>query len=556
MTIDDNELVFLPLGGVGEIGMNLALYGYGPAERRSWLMVDCGISFGDETLPGIDVIMPDIRFIEEERGNLAGIVLTHAHEDHYGAIFDLWPRLRVPVYATPFTAGMMAAKAAGNSGFPDIPAEVVEQGGRFSVGPFDVEYVALSHSIPEPNALAIRTPLGMVVHSGDWKIDPKPGAGKPIDLDRLAAIGREGVRAFICDSTNAVRDGRSPSEADVAKGLRDAVETAKHRVAVTLFSSNVARIHAVAEAARATDRQVVVVGRAIRRVIDVATECGFMDGLPPFLSEEDFDQLPRRNVVALCTGSQGENRAALARIANGDHPRVKLVSGDTVIFSSRTIPGNERSVNAVINGLCTQGIRIVTDRDGLVHTSGHPRRDELKEMYGLLKPAVAVPVHGEALHLAEHGKLATSLGVKQVVVGRNGDIFQLAPDPAGIVDEAPVGRLYRDGNLIVEPELSGVRDRRRIGYAGLVTVSLILDKKANIVGDPQIVLMGVPEADDTGVPFQIVVFDAVEGAVESIPRSRRRDPELVREAARRAARAAVTRRWGKKPLCHVLVSVV
>lgn len=556
MSDHGDELVFLPLGGVGEIGMNLALYGYGPADRRSWMMVDCGISFGDETMPGVDVIMPDIRFIEEERDSLAGIVLTHAHEDHYGAIFDLWPRLRAPVYATPFTAGLMAAKAAGNLGFPDVPVEVRAQGSRFQVGPFDVEYVTLSHSIPEPNALAIRTPLGMVVHSGDWKIDPQPGVGEPIDLDRLAAIGREGVRAFICDSTNAVRDGRSPSEAAVAAGLRDAIAAAPHRVAVTLFSSNVARIRAVAEAARATDRHVVVVGRAIRRVIDVAAECGFMDDLPPFLSEEDFDQLPRKNVVALCTGSQGENRAALARIANGEHPRVKLASGDTVIFSSRTIPGNERSVNAVINGLCTQGIHVVTDRDALVHTSGHPRRDELKEMYGLLKPRVAVPVHGEAYHLAEHGDLAKSLGVEQVVVGRNGDVYQLAPDPAGIVDEAPVGRLYRDGNLIVEPEMSGVRDRRRIGFAGLVTVSIILDKKANIVGDPQVVLMGVPDEDDNGVPFQIIVFDAVEGAVESIPRSRRRDPELVREAARRAARAAVTQRWGKKPVCQVLVTVV
>jgi len=555
MADKDAELVFLPLGGVGEIGMNLALYGYGQPDHRSWLMVDCGISFPDETMPGVEVLMPDTRYAEAERKNIVGIVLTHAHEDHYGALLSLWPRFEVPVYATRFTAGLIAAKTEGTPGAPHIPVHVVEQGGHVRVGPFEVEYVALSHSIPEPNALAIRTPLGTIVHTGDWKMDAQPGVGRAIDLKRLEEIGAEGVRALMCDSTNALREGRSPSEAEIAKGLAAEIAKAPRRVAVTLFSSNVARIKAVAEAAKANDRSVVVVGRSLWRVIDVAAECGFLQGLT-FYDEEAFEQLPRENVLALCTGSQGESRAALSRIAADQHRRVRLSRGDTVIFSSFTIPGNERAVGVVVNQLCERGIKIVTNHDAPVHTSGHPRRDELRDMYTLLKPEVAVPVHGEPQHLAAHAELAKSMGTSHVLVGRNGDVFRLAPDPADIVDEAPVGVLCQDGDLLLEPDLSGVADRRKLGFVGMIVVSLILDKKANIVGDPQIVLKGVPEADARGELFEVIVYKAVVGAVESIPRGRRRDPELVREAARRAARGAVVERWGKKPVCQVLVAVV
>lgn len=553
---DTDELVFLPLGGVGEIGMNMGLYGFGPAGDRTWLMVDCGVSFAGPDLPGIDLVFPDIRFIEDEGDRLAGIVITHAHEDHYGALLDLWPRLKAPLYMTPFTAGLLTAKAYGERGVGEVPYTVVEQGGRFDVGPFNVELVPMSHSIPEPCALAIRTPAGTVLHSGDWKIDPQPGVGKPIDLKRLKEIGDEGVRAMVSDSTNAMRDGESPSEADVAASLAEIIKAAPRRVAVTTFASNVGRLKAVALAAEAADREVVVVGRAMRRTLDVAAELGYLDGVRPFLEEEAYGYLPRDKVLLLCTGSQGETRAALARIAADDHRNVTLNRGDLVIFSSRTIPGNEKAVNGIINGLVANGIEVMTDRDGLVHVSGHPRRGEMAKLYDLIRPEVAVPVHGEAMHLHAHEKFARAQGVKEVVMGLNGDVIRLAPGPAKVIDEAPSGILVKDGSMLVDPEESGVQERRKLSFAGVVTASLVLDEAGNLVADPEAVVFGLPDVDAEGESFEDVVVDAIESAVESIPRKRRRDPELVREAARRAARAAVVERWGKKPLCRVMVAVV
>lgn len=551
-----DELVFLPLGGVGEIGMNLGLYGLGPANDRTWLMVDLGVTFGDETTPGVDLIYPDIRFIEEECDNLVGLVVTHAHEDHYGAILDLWPRLRVPVYATAFTAGLLEAKAIENRGVDAVPVTPIEQGGRVQIGPFDVELVPMSHSIPEPNALVIRTPHGTVVHSGDWKIDLTPGIGRPIDVERLEAIGNEGVRALICDSTNAVRGGRSPSEADVAARLTEIVKQAPNRVAVTTFASNVARLRAVALAAQAAGREVVVIGRAMKRVIEVSRELGYLDGLPKFLDEEAYGYLPRDKVVALLTGSQGESRAALARIAADDHPRVALSSGDLVIFSSRTIPGNESSVISVVNALAERGIEILTDRDDLVHVSGHPRRDELADLYGWLKPQVLIPVHGEPFHLAQHACFAKEQGIPEVVKGRNGDVFRLAPGPAEIIDEAPVGVLYKDGNLIAEPALSGTQERRKLSFAGCVVGHVVLDHRGELAADPSITLFGLPAADADGDPFVEILQDAAMEALDGIPRPRRRDRELVAKAVRRAIRSLTAQRWGKKPLCRVDVTVL
>lgn len=551
------ELVFLPLGGVGEIGMNLALYGYGTPGSFTWLMVDCGLTFGDaRTTPGVDLVFPDIRFIEEERRNLAGIVITHAHEDHYGALIDLWPRLGAPVYATAFTAGLLAAKAdEGDRRGGPVPVNVVEQGARLEIGPFAVEYVPVSHSIPESNALIITTPLGTVVHSGDWKIDATPGLGKAIDVDRFHSLGESGVRALICDSTNAMRAGRSPSEADVAARLAEIVAKARNRVAVTIFSSNVARIRAVAEAARAAGRHVVAMGRAMRRVIDVASELGYLDDLPPFLTEDDFGQLQRSKVVLLCTGSQGEERAALARIANDDHPRVSLSPGDLVVFSSRTIPGNETAVNAIINGLASQAIEVMTDADGLVHVSGHPRRDELAEMYRWLRPQLLVPVHGESMHLAAHAELARACGIAEVVIGADGKMIRLAPPPAEVVDEVVVDPFYRDGALIVAAEESGVPERRRLAFSGCVVATVVLDGRFELLDDPRVVTFGIPAGDATGTAFEPLIEDAIVEAVESIPRPRRRDPDLVAQAARRAIRALLAQKWGKKPLCKVLVDM-
>src|SRR3954453_5684153 len=461
------ELRFAPLGGVGEIGMNLALYGIGEGGRRTWMVVDIGVSFAGDELPGVDLIMPDIAFLLEERRNIAGLVLTHAHEDHFGALMDLWPRLRCPVYATPFTAALFEAKRLGEPLAADVPVKVMPLGSRFDVGPFNVELVSVSHSIPESNALIIRTPLGTVLHTGDWKLDPTPIIGPPTDVAKLTALGEEGCLALIGDSTNAVRDGRSPSERDVARTLRDLIGAAKGRVAVTTFASNVARMRSVAAAAAAAGREVVVVGRAMDRISQVARETGYLDGINEFRGTDVYGHLPPDKVVALCTGSQGEPRAALARIAEDQHPDVTLSRGDRVIVSARSIPGNEKAIGRVLNGLIDQGIEVITDRTHLVHVSGHPRRAELEDLIGWVKPKILIPVHGEALHLREHAALARKLGVPTVIECRNGDLVELAPQP-GVIDEVPAGRIYKDGAVLIEADARTVADRRRLSFAGAV----------------------------------------------------------------------------------------
>ena len=548
-----DELVFAPLGGVGEIGMNLAIYGLGDEHRRQWIAVDFGVAFADDALPGIDLILPDIRYLVEERRNLLGLVLTHAHEDHFGALLDLWPRLQLPVYATPFTAALLQAKQESEPGAPEIPVNIVPLGSRFTLGPFDIELVSMAHSIPESNGLIIRTPLGAVLHTGDWKIDPTPLIGPPTDEARLRAFGDEGCLALVGDSTNAFREGRSPSEFDVAKALADLIRTAPARVAVTTFASNVARLRAVAEAAATCEREVVVVGRAMERISQVARETGYLDGIQDFRSVDVYGHLPPDKVVALCTGSQGEPRAALSRIAQDDHPEVAFSRGDRVIFSSRAIPGNEKAVMRVINGLVGQGIEVITDRTHLVHVSGHPRVDELKDMIGWVRPQILIPVHGEALHMAEHAELARRSGVGKVVVCRDGELVRLAPGVPGKIDEVPAGRMYKDGSLLVSAEERTVADRRRLGFAGVVSVALAVSARGELIGDPAVTLTGIPEADALGHRIEDIAYDAAVEAFESMPRPRRRDPEAVGEAVRRAIRAALSAAWNKKPTCHVHV---
>jgi len=550
-----DELTFAPLGGVGEIGMNLSIYGLGDRHRRSWLAIDLGVSFGDEEhLPGIDLIMPDISFLEKERKNLVGLVLTHAHEDHFGAIIDLWPRLKCPIYATKFSAALFEAKCEAERNAPKIPVTVVPSGGRVDIGPFNVEFIPVAHSIPESHALAIHTEIGTVLHTGDWKIDPTPIIGPPTDERRLRELGDAGLLALIGDSTNAVRDGRSPSEAEVAKTIAELVKDARGRVAVTTFASNVSRLKAVADAAKAADREVVIVGRAMDRVVQVARETGYLDGVQNFRSPDIYGHLPADKVLALCTGSQGEPRAALARIANDDHPEVTLNRGDRVIFSSRTIPGNEKAVGAIINGLVAQGVEIITDRDDLVHVSGHPRRDELREMLAWTRPQLVIPVHGEALHLAEHAKLARAAGVPRVLTCRNGDLVKLGPGTPGIIDQLPSGRVYKDGTILEDSKSRAVVERRRMGFAGCVFVAVAMTEKGELADDPEVDLVGVPEKNMAGEPFGDIVFDVVVSTIEGLPRARRRDPDAMAESVRRAVRAALNEQWGKKPLClvHVL----
>jgi len=552
----DAELVFTALGGVGEIGMNLALYGYGARNDKTWIAVDMGQAFTRGDLPGIDAILPDISYLVERKQKLAGILITHAHEDHFGALFDHWPRLGARIFATPFAAGLLEAKRASEPNAPKLPVTVVEQGARLSLGPFEAEYVAVSHSVPEPNALAIRTPLGTVLHTGDWKIDPTPLTGRPLDHQRLEEIGRDGLLALVGDSTNAVRDGISPSEAEVAAVLKTLIADAPYRVAVTLFASNVARLRSVAEAARDAGRECVVVGRALHRSIGVARELGYLDGIPEFRDQDAFMSLPRNKVVALMTGSQGEPRAALARIAEGDHRMVSLAPGDRVVFSSRTIPGNEGEVNAIINALVDLGAEIVTDRDALVHVSGHPRRDELRRMLEWTRPRILVPVHGEALHLSRHAALAREAGVPEVVEVRNGDLLRLAPGAPEVIGRSQAGRVYRDGRLLVAPDASGVAERRRLAFAGAVTLSVTLSDAGEVIEDPRAALHGLPKATGDGVPFSDLVEEVADEALEQMPKKKRRDAEAVAETVRRAVRAAVEAAWGKKTQVAVLVTHV
>lgn len=549
------QLVFAPLGGVGEIGMNFALYGFGRPDAREWIIVDCGVTFPGPDLPGVDLVLPDIRFIVEEKQNLRGIVITHAHEDHYGALLELWPMLGVPVWMTPFSAGLLEAKRASEPGVkPKIPVEIYKAGDRFTVGPFDIEAVAVTHSIPEPVSLAMTTPLGTIIHTGDWKIDPEPEIGPMTDEARFRALGDAGVVALICDSTNAMREGDSPSEQAVGKGLREVIEAAPGRVAITTFSSNVGRIRSVAEAARDAGRQVLVLGRSLKRVIDVAGELGYLDGLPPFISEEDYGYIPRENVVILCTGSQGEPRAALAKLARDEMKNLALSAGDTVVFSSRTIPGNEKAILEIKNGLIEQGIRIIEDSDALIHVSGHPRRSELKRMYEWVRPQILVPVHGEAAHLVAHGSLGAMSGIPEVVQARNGDVVKLAPGKAEIIDQVPFGRIFKDGLIVGGEDAVGVRDRRKLSFVGHVAVNVVMDEKYELAGEPDIVAIGLPQNDRNGEDFEELMLDAAIGAVDSIPRARRKDLDLVLESVRRSVRNAANQAWGKKPMVTVFVT--
>ncbi|MBB3974367.1 ribonuclease J [Hansschlegelia beijingensis] len=548
------DLVFAPLGGVGEIGMNAGLYGYGEGPKRRWLMVDCGVLFGDPAMtPGIDLIMPDIRFAKAQRADIEALVLTHAHEDHYGAVLDLWPELGCPVYATPFAAAMLEAKRASERGAPKIDVRAIPQGGRFTAGPFEVEFVAVAHSIPESNALAIRTPAGTVVHTGDWKIDLTPVLGPPTDEARLRAIGQEGVAAVIGDSTNALREGFSRSEKEVAESLKELIGSAPGRVAVTTFASNVGRLRAVAEAALACDRQVVVIGRAMHRALEVGRMLGYLEGIPEFLDADAYGYLPRDKVVALMTGSQGEPRAALARIANGDHPLVALAKGDRVIFSSRAIPGNEKAVGRVINGLIAGGAQVITDRTHFVHVSGHPHREELATLYGWLKPQLVVPVHGEELHMAEHLEAARSAGAGSVARVRDGQMIRIAGGPAEVVDEVVSGRMLKDGRVMIYATEPTISERRKLAFAGVVSVALAIDQSGDVAGDPDVRFSGLPPRDDEGTPMLEVIRDTVLDCLDGLARPRRRDAALVASAIERAVRAELNLVWGKKPVCHVSV---
>jgi ribonuclease J len=549
----NDSLAFVPLGGLGEIGMNAALYGWGPPNRRKWILVDCGVTFAGPEAPGVDLILPDLAFIEENARDLVAIIITHAHEDHIGALAQAWPKLRAPVWCTPFAAGLLAARKLQEKGAPNIPLNIAVTGMPYQFGPFGIEFIKVAHSIPESCALAIRTPAGLIIHSGDWKLDASPPLGWLTDEARFRELGEEGVLALISDSTNVMRDGVSPSEAEVAATLTELIRTAPGRVAVTTFASNVARIKSVAEAAFANKREVVLVGRAMERVVEVARDLGMLDGLPEFRTADSYGYLPRDKVVAVLTGSQGEPRAALSRIAEDDHPEIALASGDRVIFSSRTIPGNEKAVGRILNALARDGVEIVTDRTHLVHVSGHPRQGEMKELYSWLKPQIAIPAHGENLHLAEHAKFAQAQGVPQVLVARNGDVVEIAAEGARKVDHVTAGRVYVDGELKVNALETTIAERRKLSFAGMISVAVAVDGRGQLAGDPEVALMGLPPRTRDNIPFEDVVISAVEQLLGNSNKARMRDPDGLEDAIVRAVRAAVSNQWGKKPAVHALV---
>ena len=542
----DDELYFLPLGGVGEIGMNLSLYGH----RGQWLMVDLGVSFGDDSMPMIDVVMPDPAWIEARRDRLAGLVLTHGHEDHLGAIPYLWPRLRCPVYATPFAAAVLRAKLH-EVGLQDVvPLTVVPPGGRFKVGGFDVEMIPVTHSIPEAQSLAIRTPAGTVVHTGDWKFDPEPLVGLPTDFEALRRVGREGVLALVGDSTNIFTPGHSGSEAEVRSSLIELFSRYRGRIAVSCFATNVARLESIAVAAAANDRHVALVGRSLWRIERAARETGHLRDIAPFVTEHDAGYLPNDKVLYLCTGSQGEPRAALSRIASGDHPHVVLGKGDVVIFSSRVIPGNEKAIFHLQNDLIRLGVEVVTDRDAFVHVSGHPGREEMTEMYRLLRPRIAVPVHGEARHQQQHARLAREMGAEQTFELTDGALLRLAPGPAEVTDHVETSRLCLDGPRLVPIESEILRNRRRMVFNGSAVVTVVLGGDGSLLGQPQLTALGLLDAGHAAEEPEAVVA-AVVAAIDAIPPRVRRDDGTVREAARLAVRRSLRDSHGKKPITEV-----
>ena len=546
MTYSTNDLLFVPLGGSGEIGMNVNLYHY----QDSWIMVDLGISFPDDSTPGVDVILPDLKFIAARREKLAGLILTHGHEDHLGAIPYLWSQIGCPIYGSAFTLALLRRKLTESRGDFDIPLHEMGMNAPRQIGAFEIEMIALNHSIPDPAALAIRSAAGTILHTGDWKFDKAPILGTDTDATRLRAVGDAGVLAMVGDSTNAMVDGRTGSESEAQQGLTDTIARASGRVAVTCFASNVARIQSICMAAQANGRSVAVVGRALNRAISAAREVGYLNDLPDFVQEDDIDLLPPDSLVIVCTGTQGEPRAAMARIAAGTHETVSLQAGDTVIYSSRQIPGNETAIARVQDMLIRRQINLVTDHEAPVHVSGHPARDEMVDMYGLVRPKIAIPVHGTARHLQAHAELAKACQVQQTLLPDNGAMIRLNGAEAAIIDNVHTGAMTSEKGNIIELQSDVLRSRRRMLWNGVVTVSVILNKSGHLCVLPSVTQTGIGDGVAAS-DFVAAATLAVEDAIDVLGKSARRQDQSIEEVVSQAVRRVARTMFGLRPIAQV-----
>jgi len=545
------EFIFCPLGGSGEIGMNMNLFAYGNPENRKWIIVDIGVTFADETIPGIDLIYPDPGFIVEKKDDLLGLVLTHAHEDHIGAIAHIWPRLLCDIYATPFTSVLIQEKFKEKKIDIKQRLKIVELNGKVQLGNFKIEFVTLTHSILEPNGLSITTPAGTVLHTGDWKCDPNPLIGETVNEKKLKQIGDKGVLAMICDSTNVFSPGRAGSEAEVRKSLLKIMETKQKRIIVTSFASNVARMESIFYCAKKTGRQISLVGRSMNRIYKAAKQCGYLKNLIEPIDPREAKKISRKKIVYLCTGSQGEPNGAMMRISNYIHPDVILEANDTVIFSSKIIPGNEKKLYKLHNQLVKNGIEVISEENEFVHVSGHPNREDLKDMYNWVRPKSVIPVHGEHRHMIEHISFAKEMQVPYPVQVENGDIVQFFPgESPKVIDKAPTGRMLLDGNISVGEESQSIKDRKNLSNNGFLEITIIVNENGKIIKKPIISFMGIPNNKENN-NFVFDLEDKIRDICKTFSLKNSNQEGNLIEALRVNCRKTIKEKTGKRPFTNV-----
>ena len=545
------ELVYCSLGGAGEIGMNLNLFGYGKPGEYKWIIVDIGVTFSDDNIPGIEVILPNPEFIADQKEILLGIVLTHAHEDHVGAIAHLWPMLECPIYATPFTAAIVREKFKELKINIGSHLKIVKLGGNVKLGAFDIDYVTLTHSILEPNGLAITTPEGVVLHTADWKIDDDPLIGEKTDIKKLTEIGKKGVLAMVCDSTNIFNLGSSGSESLVRTGLFTVLEKMKNRIVITSFASNVARMETVFKVAEKIGRQVCLVGRSMNRIYQLARQCNYLQDIKVPIDVRDSKKIPKNKIVFLCTGSQGEQRAALARIANGTHPDLQLEKDDNVIFSSRIIPGNEKRLFKIFNDFSKNDINVLSEENSMIHVSGHPAREDLKKMYNWIKPKILIPVHGEQRHMAEHINFAKEMGVKFPIKVSNGEIIRLSPGEPKVVDKVTWGRVYLDGKVLIDNDSPVLKERRNMAANGYMEITVLISKNGQIKNNPVITIKGVPLIDEDASEIEYDLEDIVMDTCKTFNLNNSKQEKNLIDTLKGNCRKLINDKSGKKPLVNI-----